>query len=155
MRCLVCNAEMILMKVVQDDTMPVPGFERRTFMCSECQDVEQRLVFTKHAREGEPETVQVAPPIAGDEPMPLEGEPETVQVAPPIADDQSNYEPIAVEQSDNEPMPWRANLSLRKWRHPLPTSKAITSLCLGRANASLRKWRHPLRASKTITSLRL
>ena len=65
MRCLVCNAEMILMKVDQDDTMPVPGFERRTFMCSECHDVEQRLVFTKHAREGEPETVQVAPPIAG------------------------------------------------------------------------------------------
>ena len=51
MRCLVCNAEMILMKVDQDDTMPVPGFERRTFMCSECHDVEQRLVFTKHARE--------------------------------------------------------------------------------------------------------
>jgi hypothetical protein len=29
MRCLVCNAEMILMKVDQDDTMPVPGFDER------------------------------------------------------------------------------------------------------------------------------
>jgi hypothetical protein len=32
-----CNAE--------DDTMPVPGFERRTFMCSACHDVERHLVF--------------------------------------------------------------------------------------------------------------
>ena len=134
MRCLVCNAEMILMKVDPDDTMPVPGFEWRTFMCSECHDVERRFVFTKHAREGEPETVQVAPPIAGEqsnnepiageqgdnEPMPLEGEPEPAQVAPPIAGEQSDNEPvplegepepvqvappIAGEQDDNQPVP--------------------------------------------------
>ena len=133
MRCLVCNAEMILMKVDQDDTMPVPGFERRTFMCSECHDVERRFVFTKHAQ-GEPETVQVAPPIAdeqssnepiageqGDnEPTPLEGEPEPVQVAPSIAGEQDDNQPvpqegepepvqvappIAGEQDDNEPAP--------------------------------------------------
>ena len=134
MRCLVCNAEMILMKVVQDDTMPVPGFEWRTFMCSECHDVERRFVFTKHAREDEPETVQVAPPIAGEqsnnepiadeqddnEPMPLEGEPEPAQVAPPIAGEQDDNQPeplegepeptqvappIASEQGDNKPAP--------------------------------------------------
>ena len=116
MRCLVCNAEMILMKVDQDDTMPVPGLERRTFMCSECHDVERRFVFTKHAQEGEPETVQVAPPIAGEqsnnepiageqddnEPMPLEGEPEPAQVAPPIAGEQSDKEPLPLE---GEPAP--------------------------------------------------
>jgi hypothetical protein len=39
MRCLVCDAEMILMKIVPDDTMPVPGFEHQTFMCSACHDV--------------------------------------------------------------------------------------------------------------------
>jgi len=135
MRCLLCNAEMILMKVDQDDTMAVPGFERRTFICSECHDVERRFVFTKHARESEPETVQVAPPIAGEqsnnepiadeqgdnEPVPLEGEPEQlVQVAPPIADEQGDNEPvplesepepvqvappIAGEQDDNKPAP--------------------------------------------------
>ena len=111
MRCLVCNAEMILMKVDRDDTMPVPGFERRTFMCSECHDVERRFVFTKHAQEGEPETVQVAPPIAGEqsnnepiadeqddnEPMPLEGEPEPGQVAPPIAGEQDDNQPEPLE----------------------------------------------------------
>ena len=112
MRCLLCNAEMILMKVDQDDTMAVPGFERRTFICSECHDVERRFVFTKHAREGEPETVQVAPPIAGEqsnnepiadeqgdnEPVPLEGEPEQlVQVAPPIAGVQDDNKPAPLE----------------------------------------------------------
>jgi hypothetical protein len=55
MRCLVCAAAMNLMKVVQDDAMPVPGFEHHTFMCSACGDVERRLVF-RHAgqRHGEP-----------------------------------------------------------------------------------------------------
>jgi hypothetical protein len=43
---------MILMQAVQDDTMPVPGFERHTFMCSDCHDVEQRLVFIKPVDQG-------------------------------------------------------------------------------------------------------
>jgi hypothetical protein len=62
---MACGTEMILMNVVQDDTMAVPGFEHHTFMCSECQDVEERLVFTKPAQEGntEPTPVELAPPI--------------------------------------------------------------------------------------------
>jgi len=57
---------MVLMNVVQDDTMAVPGFEHQTFTCSECQDVEQRLVFTKQDRESdtEPMLEQAAPPVA-------------------------------------------------------------------------------------------
>jgi hypothetical protein len=53
MRCLSCGSEMTWMEVVPDDTIGVPGFERRTFMCSECQDFEERLVFTKHGRESD------------------------------------------------------------------------------------------------------
>jgi len=53
MRCMACGAEMILVNVLQDDTMAVPGFEHQTFRCSECQDLEQRLVFTKQDREGD------------------------------------------------------------------------------------------------------
>jgi hypothetical protein len=49
MRCLLCDAEMILMSVVQDDTMLIAGFEHRTFMCSSCHDVERRLVFVRAA----------------------------------------------------------------------------------------------------------
>ena len=48
MRCLACAAEMHLMHVVHDDTMPVPGYEHKTFMCSACGDVERRLGFTRH-----------------------------------------------------------------------------------------------------------
>jgi hypothetical protein len=75
MRCLLCNAEMILIEVVEDDTMLVPGFEHHTLMCSECHDVERRFVFTKHSRESKPAPVQAASPIAceqsNNEPIPL------------------------------------------------------------------------------------
>jgi DNA-directed RNA polymerase subunit RPC12/RpoP len=47
MRCMACGAEMILVKVIEDVTMPVPGFQRRAYMCSECHETEQRLVFNK------------------------------------------------------------------------------------------------------------
>jgi hypothetical protein len=64
MRCMGCGGEMILMNVVPDDTMAVPGFEHHSFMCSECQDMEQRLVFTKYGREEAPEgmPIHAAPP---------------------------------------------------------------------------------------------
>ena len=56
MQCMVCGAEMILMGVTKDETFPVPGFERHTFMCSVCHDTEQRVVFDKHARERDTDT---------------------------------------------------------------------------------------------------
>ena len=51
MRCMACGGGMILVNVAQDDTMGISGFEHHTFTCSECQDIERRLVFTKHGRE--------------------------------------------------------------------------------------------------------
>jgi hypothetical protein len=59
MRCMACGTEMILVNVAQGNTMAVPGFEHRTFRCSECQDVEERLAFMKAAQEDN----TVAPPI--------------------------------------------------------------------------------------------
>jgi uncharacterized Zn finger protein len=47
MRCLMCAAEMYVTQVVQDDTMPVPGFEHHTLECLECGNIERRLVFTR------------------------------------------------------------------------------------------------------------
>jgi hypothetical protein len=80
MRCLVCGAEMILTNVVPDDTMEVTGFEHHTFTCSECQDVEGRLVFAEQGRGGdvEPMPEQVAPPVVPastmqDEPVAASG----------------------------------------------------------------------------------
>jgi hypothetical protein len=45
MRCLFCNAEMVLMKAVQADPTTLPGFEHRTFLCPACHDVERRLAY--------------------------------------------------------------------------------------------------------------
>src|SRR5262245_14755628 len=107
MHCLACDAEMILIKVVQDDTILVPGFEWRTFKCSACDDEERRLVFSK--RDPEPTPVPTAPSIADgqseNEPVP------PMDTAPSIADRQSENKPmppmdtapsIADVQSENE-----------------------------------------------------
>jgi len=66
MRCMACGGEMILMKAIEDLSMAVPGFERRSYMCSVCLDTEQRLVFNKQAKEREidPVPVLMAPPTA-------------------------------------------------------------------------------------------
>jgi hypothetical protein len=49
MRCMACGAEMILVNAIEDVTMPVRGFEHHAYMCSECNETEQRLVFNKRA----------------------------------------------------------------------------------------------------------
>jgi hypothetical protein len=63
MRCMACGTEMILMKVIEDMTMPVPGFERHAYMCSLCNETEQRLVFNKRVEECESGTVGAPAPI--------------------------------------------------------------------------------------------
>jgi hypothetical protein len=56
MRCMACGTEMILVKVIEDVTMPVPVFQRRAYMCSECNETEQRLVFNKPSERSEAST---------------------------------------------------------------------------------------------------
>ena len=66
MRCMICGAEMILIKVIDDETMQVLGFERHAHMCSACYDTERRLVFNPDAKERDTEAVPILapPPIA-------------------------------------------------------------------------------------------
>jgi hypothetical protein len=66
MRCMACGAEMRLMQAVQDETMPVPGYEHHTFMCPVCADVESRLVFTRNSEPApaRPAQEHSAPPIS-------------------------------------------------------------------------------------------
>jgi hypothetical protein len=133
MRCMACGGEMILMNVVQDEIMGVSGFEYRTFACSDCQDIERRLVFTKQSGEDdtEPMPSQAAPPIAPastvhDEQVApsviaehsREGDtdPMTLQGAPPVApistvQDEYVAPSVITEHSrerDTEPMPLQA-----------------------------------------------
>jgi hypothetical protein len=60
---MACGAEMILVNVIEDKTMPVPGFQRHAYMCSLCHDTEQRLAFNKDAQERELETVVAPTPV--------------------------------------------------------------------------------------------
>ena len=46
MRCLVCNTEMVLMEAVSADPTTLPGCEHHTFLCSACNNIERRLLFT-------------------------------------------------------------------------------------------------------------
>jgi hypothetical protein len=66
MRCLSCGAEMRLEQVAGDDTAPIPGFERHTFRCAACGDVEERRVFSGQAGRTpvDPVMVGAAPPIS-------------------------------------------------------------------------------------------
>jgi len=53
MRCVACGAELILTKVVPDDTVAVRGVEHHTFICSGCHVTERRVVFIKDGREAD------------------------------------------------------------------------------------------------------
>jgi hypothetical protein len=142
MRCLACGAEMHLMHVVQDDTMPVPGYEHRTFMCSACGDIERRLVFARDTGQGhsEPVPVHTAPPIS---PAPtdqqeriaasgilrrvfakLRRKPVSVRPAPPT----SPAEPVPVDTTAHSSAPSEASNGLNGLE-PLPT-RAI-EMCPG------------------------
>ena len=72
MRCFACGENMNLVKTIEDDTMPVAGFEQRTFACPACGDVEQRLAFRSIGQdEVEPE-VEPAPTHAAPSILPAE-----------------------------------------------------------------------------------
>jgi hypothetical protein len=83
---------MMLMQSVRDDTMAVPGFEHHTFMCSDCHDVERRLVFVKPADQADPEPMTLEPmTLEPMEPMTLNAAPSispatTAEPAPAVAD---------------------------------------------------------------------
>ena len=58
---------MVLIKAIEDLTMPVLGFERHAYMCSGCGIIEQRSVFNEQAKEkhdAEVLAILTPPPIA-------------------------------------------------------------------------------------------
>jgi hypothetical protein len=57
---------MRLEEVARDDTVPVSGFTRRTFKCSVCGDVEQRLVLIGHVDPSHADAIPLhsAPPVS-------------------------------------------------------------------------------------------
>jgi hypothetical protein len=51
MRCMACGEKMVLIKAIEDWNMPVLGFERETYMCLGCGDIEHRTAFNKQIKE--------------------------------------------------------------------------------------------------------
>src|SRR3974377_2279202 len=60
MLCLDCGAEMHLVQVTKDTTMPVSGYEHHTWQCSGCSTVEQRMTFTREKTPAQPVPVESA-----------------------------------------------------------------------------------------------
>jgi hypothetical protein len=121
MRCMVCGAEMRVMQVVPDETMAVPGYERHTLQCSDCGDVEQRLVFS---REKTPVDSVPTPPVAPVAPESVApgSKPEREHVA---AESKPDNERVAAESKpDSErvaaPSAWARAFAMFRGR---PTDK--------------------------------
>ena len=67
MRCMACGAKMVLITAIEDWNMPVLGFERETYMCLGCGDIEHRTAFNKQIKErhdAEVAALLAAPPLA-------------------------------------------------------------------------------------------
>jgi hypothetical protein len=54
MRCMACDAEMQLAKIIRTNIMRAPGYEHRFFTCSACSAVEQRLAFSPKVSNADP-----------------------------------------------------------------------------------------------------
>lgn len=59
MRCLACLEEM---RVVKAEVADVPSFERHTFECPACGDIEKRLMF--HRESSSELMTSMVPPVS-------------------------------------------------------------------------------------------
>lgn len=69
---MACGGEMVLIKAIEDWTMPVLGFERHAYMCSGCGITEQLTAFNKQANEkhdAEVVAILAPPPVAPTAPI--------------------------------------------------------------------------------------
>ena len=59
MLCMECGAEMHLVQVAKANTISVSGFEHRTWQCSGCSAVEQRMTFTREKTPAKTEPIEL------------------------------------------------------------------------------------------------
>ena len=60
MLCMECGAEMHLVQVAKANTISVSGFEHRTWQCSGCSAVEQRMAFSREKTPTQTEPIELA-----------------------------------------------------------------------------------------------
>jgi hypothetical protein len=97
MLCFECGAEMRLVQVAKDSTMPVAGFEHRTWQCSACAAVERRMTFTRERTPAKTEAVEPTQPAL---PQPIQAGPVEPTQTQPI----EPAETIALEPSQTVPV---------------------------------------------------
>src|SRR5882672_9696736 len=91
MRWMVCGAEVRGLQVVPDEIMAVPRYERPTLQCSDCGDVETRLVFSRERTPVDSASAAAATSIASPASNPerervtAEAKPEPARAAAPSA----------------------------------------------------------------------
>ena len=105
MLCMECGAEMRLVEVAKANTMPVPGFEHRTWRCSGCSAVEQRMTFTREKTPAKTEPVE--PTRTGSlqalQKVPV-GKVQTKPTDPPQADRIATPESVSLQLAQTAPM---------------------------------------------------
>jgi len=139
MRCLVCDAEMDLVEVVPDDTMPVPGYEHNTFRCPQCGDEERRLLFARadETRAAEPEPSASKPEPSASKPPAWQPD-EPVLSAAAMAELESQLAGVVSAAAPVEPA--RSRPSFWAWLGKLVTAiRSLPAAASRRGNASIRE----------------
>jgi hypothetical protein len=108
MLCWECGAEMRLVQVTKDTTMPVSGYEHHTWRCSGCSSIERRMTFnpekppTQTAPAEPAQTMLVEPteaaPVQLTETVPVEPT-QTVSVEPSQAVPVEPTQTVSIEPS--------------------------------------------------------
>ena len=118
MLCIFCGAEMRLVKVEQDGSMMVTGYEYHTFECSSCQEVERRLTFTHEPtpHPGKPVPVDTAPALS----LVTKDQNEASPPMSPASTDQNEAAPsmsrvLPIKTLLRRLQPWRLQVITRLW----------------------------------------
>jgi hypothetical protein len=155
MLCLACGAEMILVQVVKDTTMFVPGYEHHTWQCSGCSTIEQRMTFTREKTPTQTASVEPTQTVAVEPTQtapvePIQAAPvEPTQAAPVKATQIVPVEPtqtvaakptqtVAVEPTQTAPV---------EPTHPEPPAAMFQSSAWAKALEKLRSFKE--RATET------
>jgi hypothetical protein len=155
MLCLACGAEMILVQVVKDTTMFVPGYEHHTWQCSGCSTIEQRMTFTREKTPTQTASVEPTQTVAVEPTQtapvePIQAAPvEPTQAAPVRATQIVPVEPtqtvaakptqtVAVERTQTAPV---------EPTHPEPPAAMFQSSAWAKALEKLRSFKE--RATET------
>jgi hypothetical protein len=104
MLCMECGAEMRLVQVAKANTISVSGFEHRTWQCSGCSAVEQRMTFIREKMPAQTEPIELTR-TGSVQPIQtaLTGKVQAEPTDPPQADRIASPESVSVQLAQTAP----------------------------------------------------